>query len=353
MKLAESAAKKNEDTLKTVNLTSTWYMMAKILNNQHRYKEALHYLFLYIDLRDSLLSAARNAAIDSLEIKYQIAEKDRELSSKLLLLAQEQQKVDQRNFWLILTLSGSLALVIIASIFFYNLKNKQRTQLQLLRQEKEINLLRATAKGEERERTRIAYELHDGIGGMLAAIKMNFGAVRQRYEKLYGLEELNPLMEMLEDTTKELRNTAHNLMPGILASHNLAEALQIWCSNVNVTEKLNISLRLNGISDMLPKDIELMLYRMIQELVQNIIKHAHASHAEIDLSMRDGEIHIFVEDDGLGFNSGKNSEGFGLQNLRYRVQALQGELYIDTAEGKGTAVSIRLDFAKIKMAFTK
>src|SRR5690606_10316520 len=161
----------------------------------------------------------------------------------------------------------------------------------LLQQEKEINILKASMKGEERERTRIAYELHDGIGGMLAAVKMNFGAVKQRYEHLYGLEELSSLMNMLEDTTDELRKTAHNLMPGILVSHSLAEALRIWCSNVNATGKLQVSLRVTGMDAPLPKDLELTLYRMIQELVQNIIKHARATKAEVDLAHRDGEIH--------------------------------------------------------------
>ncbi len=339
------------DTAKNMNLTVTWYVMADILRSMGRYKEALDYLFPYTDLRDSLLSANRNAAIDSLDVKYRTAEKDREISAKLLLLAKEQQKVTQRNIWLGIAISGALIVIAISFIFYHNLRNKQKTQLRLLQQEKEINLLKASMKGEERERTRIAYELHDGIGGMLAAIKMNFGAVKQRYEHLYGLDELSPLMNMLEDTTDELRNTAHNLMPGILVSHSLAEALQIWCSNVNATGKLHISLRVTALDNPLPKDLELMLYRMIQELIQNIIKHAFATKAEVDLAHRDGEIHIFVEDDGDGFAKADNNEGLGLQNLRYRVQALQGEMYIDTEEGKGTAVSIRLNDNKIKMAF--
>jgi len=339
------------DTIKTVNLTVTWYVMAEILRDMGRYREALGYLFPYIDLRDSLLSAERNAAVDSLEVKFRTAEKDRDIASKLLLLAKEQQKVTQRNIWLGLALCVLVVLLTISFITYYHLRNKQKTQLRLLQQEKEINVLKATIKGEERERTRLAYELHDGIGGMLAAIKMNFGAVKQRYEYLYDLKELTSLMNMLEDTTDELRKTAHNLMPGILASHSLAEALQIWCSNINATGKLHISLRVTGMDAPLPKDLELMLYRMIQELVQNIIKHARATKAEVDLAHRDGEIHIFVEDDGDGFADTDRNGGFGLQNLRYRVQALQGEMYIDTEAGKGTAVSIRFDDNRIKMAF--
>jgi len=341
----------NSDTAKNMNLSVTWYVMAEILRSRGRYKEALEYLFPYIDLRDSLLSAKRNAAVDSLDVKYRTAEKDREISAKLLLLAKEQQKVTRRNIWLGIAVAASLIIIAISLIFYLHLRNKQQTQLRLLKQEKEINLLKASMKGEERERTRIAYELHDGIGGMLAAIKMNFGAVKQKYDHLYGLDELSPLMNMLEDATDELRKTAHNLMPGILVSHSLAEALRIWCSNVNATGKLHISLRVTGLDDRLPKDLELMLYRMIQELIQNIIKHACATKAEVDLAHRDGEIHIFVEDDGDGFAKASNNEGFGLQNLRYRVQALQGEIYIDTEEGKGTAVSIRFDDNKIKMAF--
>jgi signal transduction histidine kinase len=181
---------------------------------------------------------------------------------------------------------------------------------------------------------------------------MNFGAVQERYEKEYGLKELNPIMHMVEDTTDELRKTAHNLMPGILLKHSMSEALRIYCSNINATGKLHISLRLYGQPDELPQDFQLMLYRIVQELIQNIIKHAYATQAVVELEHKEGRIHVLIEDDGRGFDTHTPEKGgFGLQNLRFRVQALQGYIAIESAKGTGTTINITFDDEIVKSAF--
>lgn len=340
---------------RNMNLAFTWYNLADILRSMGRYREANGYLIAYTDLIDSLLDAERNKALYQLDVKYRTAEKDRQLVAQQLQLVTAQQKVADRNSWITAIIAGLLIIVAIGFILYRNLRHQQRHQkntLLLLQQQKELSLLKAGIQGEEKERARIAYELHDGIGGMLAAIKMNFGAVQERYATLYGLNELNPIMRMVEEATDELRKTAHNLMPGILLKHSLSEALRVYCSNIHATGKLHISLRLYGRFDNLPKTIELMLYRMAQELIQNIIKHAQATYAVLELEHKNGHIHLLVEDNGRGFDPDtKTGNGLGLENLHTRIRALQGCITVESAPGRGTTINITFDNESVKSAF--
>ncbi len=347
--MAERSGKRN------LNLATTWYNMANILISLGRYKEAIAYLIPYSDLRDSLLSAGRNEAFDLLDVKYRTAEKDKKIMAQQLQLEKEQRKAARTNVWVAGIIVGLVFIITFGFIFYRDLRHKQRnqqTELLLLQQQKEMALLKAGIKGEEKERTRIAYELHDGIGGMLAAIKMNFSAVQERYEARYGLSELTPIMHMVEDTSDELRKTVQNLIPGVLLKHRISEALRIYCSNINATGKIKISLQLYGVLDNLSIDFELMLYRIIQELIQNIIKHAQATIAVVELEQGEGRYHILVEDNGIGFDTympGKG--GFGLENLRYRVHALQGYISIESAKERGTTINITFDEEKVKTVF--
>ncbi len=344
--VAEATGKRN------LNLATTWYNLADILISMGRYKEATQYLLPYADLRDSLLNAQRNEAFDMLDVKYRTAEKDKKIVMQELQLAREQRKAVRQNLWVGGIITGLVFIIAFGFIFYRSKQRNQQNELLLLQQQKEMSLLKAGMKGEEKERTRIAYELHDGIGGMLAAIKMNFGAVQERYQALYGLEELTPIMHMVEDTTDELRKTVQNLIPGVLLKHSLGEALRIYCSNINATGKLKISLQLYGSLHHLSKDFELMLYRIVQELIQNIIKHAQATQAVVELEHNDGRFSIFVEDNGIGFDTTvPRKGGFGLENLRYRVQALQGYIAVESAKDRGTTVNITFDDEKVKTAF--
>ncbi len=147
---------------------------------------------------------------------------------------------------------------------------------------------------------------------------------------------------------KEGAQSAANLMPDVLTQHSLAEALVIYCDTINHSEQLKIDLQFRGALEALDKATQLIIYRINQELVQNIIKHAQASHAVIQLVAHEDKLSIFVEDNGVGFDLQEVNGGYGLQNLRFRVQALQGELSIMSEKGKHTTVCIEFDLNKLK-----
>jgi signal transduction histidine kinase len=152
---------------------------------------------------------------------------------------------------------------------------------------------------------------------------------------------------MVQDTATEVRKTAHNLMPDVLIQYSLTEALVMHCDNINTAGGLAIDIQCQGDLSHLNKSIELILYRITQELIQNVIKHAHATYAAVLIRHQDEKLSITVEDNGTGFDTEQPNKGFGLQNLKYRIQALQGHLSIMSAKGRNTTVYIEFELEKL------
>ncbi len=306
--------------------------------------EALQYYRRYMHLKDSFYNADMMQNVSQIEIKYQIAEKDNELIQKQLLLARQEQRIGQKNF--LITLSGLSAttIIIITTIMYGTNRRKKR----LSAKENEVKQLRAMLQGEEKERGRLARELHDGIGGMLAAIKLNVGAIKKEFPETAHITKLDDIGQMLQDTGVEIRKTAHNLMPDILSRHNLQEALMLFCKQISSSSILAIDLRIQGSIGPLDKSTELLLYRMMQELVHNVTKHTRATHMEIQMAQYGNILSITAEDNGGGFNTAVQKEGAGLSNIRHRVSILQGIFSITSVPGKCTTVHMEFYSDKLQ-----
>ncbi len=348
------ALKESQEKGMTGKTTNAHIFLADIYTATGRYQEALEHLYTYIRINDSLRGEKNAHAAGMLELKYRTSEKDRQLAQKQVELLQQQSKIRTKNTWITGISAGTLLLSVTLIALYRSNRHKQRlhtNQIHLLRQEQELIRLRAMMKGEEQERGRIARELHDGIGGMLAAIRMNMNTVQEQNAGNGEQTNIGRLMRMVDETTTEVRKTAHNLMPDMLTRHSLTEALQIYCEHINTAGGLQLQLKLYGSLSGMDKHIELTLYRIIQELAQNIIKHANATEAVIEVSRAQDMINITVEDNGRGFDPKVNSNGFGLQNLRYRVQALQGDISIESAPGIGTTILIEFDLNKLYHTF--
>lgn len=306
----------------------------------------------YAAYKDSFNSINISKEINQLEVKYRTAQKDKEISENALTIAHQQENIQRKNKWIWITSSAIFLLFAICLFLLLLYRNNrhiqqmQGKQLQILKQEQEINLLKAVMEGGENERFRIARDLHDGIGGMLAAIKMNLSSIGN------GNEKIHKVMKMVEDTAGEVRKTSHNLMPDILTRQDLADALQLYCEQIGTSGQIKVQLGLYGNFSQLNKSVQLVIYRIIQELLQNTLKHAKATEAHIELEQRENRLNIIAEDNGIGFNTDHFYEGFGLQNLKYRIQSLQGTLSLEAAEGVGTTVLIEFELDKLQNSFT-
>lgn len=289
----------------------------------------------YMRLKDSIYNKETNSRINELETQYRTAEKDRKITQQKLQLTAKESELRNRNLWNGIFAGTGLLLVIIILLLLRTFRQKQRLQLS----EQENIRLKALIDGEEQERQRISVELHDGIGGILSAAKMNFSSHVTEEEKP---EKHAKGIQLIDDAYKELRRTAHNLSPELLKSQGLLTAIETFCEKTALAYNVTISFQHFGDCSGLSGQTSLTVYRIIQELVHNILKHSNANHAIIQLSYNDDLLNITVEDDGDGFRNNIAHTGIGLKSIKSRVQAMKGNMDIDSRPGEGTTIYIEL-----------
>lgn len=354
---AEAAYKKAIDMSSIIHYRQMLLHGYKALSDLYilskKYDQSLIYLQQYTFLKDSLINEEKVNATTNLELKYRSAEKDRELAWKSLALSQHRHQLREKNTWLIAGGTGSLLLAgFLLLLWRYSRHRRLRAeeQQQLWKQGEEIRNLKAMVNGEEKERARIGRELHDGIVGQLAAAKINFTMIQSKYPLPELHADFKDALNYLDETSQELRKTAHNLMPGMLTEQGLLVAVDAFCEKTATFTGIEIDVHQDGILPRLDIDFELSLYRMVQELMQNIIKHANATRALVQLDYHEPVLILTVEDNGIGITAEQATSGMGLTNLRTRVNALQGNMELSGNKGEGTSVYIEFDISLINRA---
>jgi signal transduction histidine kinase len=204
---------------------------------------------------------------------------------------------------------------------------------------------RAVLEAEEAERQRIAKDLHDGVGQMISAAKMNLSAVEsglnlQTAEQKLAFENI---IQLVDDSCKEVRSVSHNMMPNALLKNNLAAAIREFIDKLD-QRVIKVHLYAKGLEERLDLNIETILYRVIQECVNNVIKHSGADTLDITIIKEPAELTATIEDNGNGFDTSDKEkfEGIGLKNMRTRVEYLKGTIDVDSAPGHGTVVALHI-----------
>lgn len=328
------------------NYINCYTKLTAVYKATGRYDMAVGCMDTIAAWKDSLTSVEKAHAINSLEVKYMSAEKDKEIAEGQLLIAKQQSKITRKNIWVWGT-AGSVALLSIVLVGIYrNARSRQRLdeeQIRALQQENKIDTLRAAVQGEEKERSRIAGELHDGIGGMLSAAMMRFRTIRHEQPQVTTVTAYKEAMDLLEKMGDEIRKTAHNLMPEVLLKQPLPDALRSFCSYMKQEGALQIDFQHYGNYDDITQEFRLSIYRIVQELLKNITTHAEATHALVQLVKQEHVLAITVEDNGKGFDTANVQYGMGLHNLATRVRSLNGSYTIESEVGKGTTVYIEFE----------
>ncbi len=330
--------------------------LADVYGAMGQYKEAYNCLSTISTLKDSLTSIEKAKAINQLDIKFRTAEKDKQIAQNQLLIARQKSKITQKNLWISAIVSSIFLLAFILLVLYRNTRQKQKLQLEQiksLQQENKIGILEAVMQGEERERSRIAGELHDGIGGMLSAAMMRFAAIRHESEEVTKIPAYYEVMDLLDEIGDEIRITAHNLMPEVLLKQSLSEAVRSFCNYVQEGGALQIDFQCYGEFEHLNQNVKLNVYRIIQELLKNITRHAQATHALVQLLINNQLLTITVEDNGIGFDTTAKKNGIGLLNIQTRVNSLGGHFAIESEHENGTSVYIEFDLSTITESNTK
>lgn len=237
-----------------------------------------------------------------------------------------------------------LAAMVVVFVVVYQKRNvAQRLQLQELENSRQREMLQATIEGQERERKRLAKELHDGIGSLLSGLKLNLSH-QQRSPDISKDQTafLADACEMIQESITAVRSVSHNMLPITLESFGLVQALKECIEPLQKPPSFSIHLGISGEQIRLPPEAELGLLRVVQELLQNTIRHSGATQAGITLEFNSTDIQLLYIDNGIGFSFDDRKPGLGIKNIYSRIEALEGEIKFNHQPANGFSVSIQI-----------
>lgn len=294
----------------------------------------------YAEVREEFLDEEKINSINRLEVANRIIEKDKTLLAQQLLLKDKEVKIRDQNFWIfVLSLSGCFLLIVMLSRH----RAKQKAvaeQERNLEQLKQIEHLNSRMEGASEERERIARELHDGVHVLLSAARMTFSSLGKEHSHLSDAVTYKDGMQLLQEVRQEVRNITYQLVPELLVRQSLPAALQALCELIQKGTGISIAIQSFGSFKHLDTQYAYAVYRILQELLHNIVKHAQATEVLVQLMLREGMLHLTVEDNGNGFETEKSYAGMGLANLKARVAQWKGSLFFNSEPGMGTTVEI-------------
>ncbi len=286
-----------------------------------------------------------------LEVEYETLQKEKEITAlqedQLLKTAElERQKTIKYAF-----LIGFLVILIpiLGLLYVYYQKIQAQSQLSrqqkelnaqkmaALKQEQELNLIKASIEGQDEERGRIAQELHDSIGGNLAGIKLQMASLNGDTSKY------KDIADQLDETYQLVRDISHSLIPQKFKQNAFSGLIDEYLKSISGTGELQISFyahpeeEINKVGEV----VQMELFKIIQELMTNTLKHAEAKKVDIHLSLIDSELSLLFEDDGKGFDE-LGTDGIGFKNMKNRIRDLSGSINIDSIKNRGTVVSVEI-----------
>ncbi|MGF6850117.1 NarL family two-component system sensor histidine kinase LiaS [Chitinophaga sp. W3I9] len=308
------------------------------------YKNAYAIMTQYMGISREILDLQNKKEINELEIKYQTVQKEKEILNK------ENELQHQKTIKYSLLIGFLVILLpVIGLLYMYYQKLQAQSKLNatmdevnqqkiaVLLKDKELALLKASVSGQEKERKRIAEELHDSIGGNLAAIKLRLA----HQNNVTGIKEV---IKQIDDTYHQVRDLSHDLIPQKFNNTGFTELIAGYLRQFDVPGNAKISFQAYPREeiDLIGTTLKVEIYKIMQELITNTQKHSQASKVEIQLTKIDGLLKLLFEDNGKGFPVETTKYGIGFQNIRERLKLFDGVLSIDSFPSKGTVIDIEI-----------
>ncbi len=346
---ARAAARQFEDVLMQKEIQLRYSRLYARMGDPARAGRAYE---RYIQISDSLFSTESTRQMAEMRARYDTERAEQTTRVNILKLAEERLTVRKRTIQLV----AALAALVAAAIIGWLLLNRTRLQAHIaLAQERTDQQRAATAaviEAEERERRRIGADLHDSVGQLLSATKLNLSGLEHELVGDACLNQsaqhlFNTAISSLDESLREVRTISHQLVPNALIRQGLAGAVREMVQKLSAPAAgLRITLDAVGLERRLPPLVEGVLYRVVQELVANIVKHARADEVTLQLVHHGPELTVLLEDNGVGFDLNealtRPEGGIGLRNLYSRIEYLGGRLDIDARAGRGTIVTIEV-----------
>ncbi len=335
MDSADNTALKAGLRRERIDITYRWGVLEE---KRHNYPRALELQHLSMAIKDSILNEDTQQQLSELQTRYETTRKEQEIIT-------QKAAITKKNY-IIGGVSSLMALGLLlglSSYRRYKLKQQSVLQKEIIRQQELAT--KAVIDAEENERKRIAGDLHDGVGQLMSAARLNLSVIGNELPFMdeQQKQSFDKVMALVDEGCKEVRTVSHNIMPNALLKAGLASAIREFIDKID-HRVLQVNLFTEGINDRMEGNTESVLYRVIQECVNNVIKHSGANQLDISLIKDDDGISITIEDNGQGFNTRDRSkyDGIGLQNIRTRVEYLKGTVEWDSSHGKGTVVTIQI-----------
>ncbi len=332
---------------KALNMANTYsfnYMKKNITEklyqsyfNRNNYKKAFEFLKFNKAIVDSTNSVQIESKIQQLEIQFETAEKEKELLETRTEKAETELQLSKIRGWIFVL----IAIFCIAVVLFFaiNQRIKRKNQEAILA-EKEKGF-KAIIDAQEEERSNIARELHDGVVQQIGSVILKSRSLFSK-NNLIDNKESQQLLTRLENSNQEIRNISHQMMPRALKELGIIAALQDLLSGTLRLAEIKFNFEHFNIKERLPKKIEVTIYRITQELIQNILKHSKATEVNLQLFKNKGHLLLIVEDNGVGFSKDKNKKGIGLLNIASRLNMVNGTVHFDSNPKNGTLVTIKI-----------
>lgn len=354
-KVAKSTLQELLDTMPLLDneRANCYFSMAETCAGLRQMDEAYNWQKKYSGLSDSIYSVNLKKNIVEIETKYKSAEQEKAIkllqakNESAVFLAQNRKTTN----WLLSIISIFLFLAAAAVWAYY--RNSKRLaqqkevnylqQLKAMEQQQQLTATQAMLEGEERERQRMARDLHDGLGGMLAGVKINLSGWAANHQDIIEDNNLYKVISQLDSSVSELRRIARNMMPETLLKFGLEIALKDLCE-FYMNDNIHLDYQAFCIQKDLPLSVQISIYRIVQEILSNAIRHAHAHNIVLQCSQEADDFLITLEDDGIGFDTSilSQKKGMGLNNIKNRVEYLKGKMEIVSATGEGTTINIEL-----------
>lgn len=323
--------------------------MADLYAEKKDYKRAFEAFSQYSKLKDSLVNRHQLSYIYDLRLSHEIDKKTHEIAlldelrkNQSLVIEKQKLKLQNRTFLLIII----IGLIIILSLGFYlwqlktKYKNKQKLDAALINKKEE--LADRTLQAEINERKRISRDIHDSLGQYLGLCKLQVSQLQENSRDGIDNQEepVKKTIRMIDQSITELRNIIHNLSPAVLHEKGLTEAVKELTERIEQSHNLNVNLEIMGLTEGLDYIAENTLYRVIQEILNNILKHSGADMVDIQMIKNDEDLTIMIEDNGIGFDMKTVNRSNGLNNIQTRVENIHGKFYIDSKINRGTIITV-------------
>ncbi len=317
--------------------------LAKMYALQHQLDSAFKNMSLYIATKDSVYNQRLEEQIIDVQTRYETEKMEQDMN----LLKSEKEltelRLKQKRMQNLLLILAIITIVGAAIFSFYRRKLKQKAAMDAAKIRYNEQKIRAVIEGQEEEQRRIARELHDGVGQKLAGLKLNWSSLISGTEIKKVWPDYNNLTLLIDETAQEVRTISHQMLPKELEQFGLIPSIESLLEINFKNTGTNTSFSHMGVEERLPYTVELTIYRILQELVSNILKHAHASSIKVELLKRRDRILLIVEDDGIGMNLEKmKNGGIGVMNIESRVESVQGRVTFESEPEKGTFVTVNI-----------